>query len=70
MDMNDGRKWAVGLDRAIRQNPDRFRAERALDVDLPGLDVGQIRLRNRVQQRQRIDAAPRQGFGGQRHLGR
>src|SRR3954451_15188066 len=68
MDVYDDGKRIVGPDRAISQNPDRFRAKRTLDVDLARRDVGQVRYRNGTQQRERIGATPRQGFGGQRHL--
>src|SRR4051812_42383367 len=64
---NDGKR-SVGPDWAISQNPDRFRAKRTLDMDLARRDVGQVRYRNGAQQRERIGATPRQGFGGQRHL--
>src|SRR5215471_18252387 len=64
---NDGKR-IVGPDRAISQNPDRFRAKRTLDVDLARLDVGQVWCRNSAQQCERISATPPQGFGGQRHL--
>ena len=47
------------------QNPDRFRAKRTLDVDLARRDVGQVWCRNVAQQRERIGATPRQGFGRQ-----
>src|ERR1019366_10698236 len=70
MDVNDGRKWAAGPDRAISQNPDRFRAKRTLDVDLARRDVGHFRYRNGTQQRERIGATPGQSLGGQRHLWR
>src|SRR5215213_9691498 len=45
-----------------------FGAKRTLDVDLARGEVGQVRCRNGAQQRERIGATPRQGFGGQRHL--
>src|SRR5262249_13991892 len=64
---NDGKR-IVGPDRGISQNPDRFRAKRTLDVDLARRDVGQVRFWNGAQQRERIGATPRQGFGGQRYL--
>ena len=64
---NDGKR-IVGPDRAISQNPDRFRTKRTLDVDLARRDVGQVWCRNGAQQCERISATPRQGFGGQRHL--
>jgi hypothetical protein len=70
MDVHDDRKRIVGPSRAIGQNPDRLRAKRTLDVDLIRHDVGQVRCRNGAQQRERISATPRQGFGGQRHLRR
>src|SRR3954466_3449566 len=66
---NDGKR-SVRADRAICQNPDRFRAKRTLDMDLARRDVGQVRYQNRAQQRERIGATPRQGFSGQRHLWR
>src|SRR6516162_5489115 len=62
---NDGKR-IVGPDRAISQNPDRFRAKRSLDVDLARRDVGQVWCRNGAQRCERIGATPRQGFGGQR----
>ena len=68
MDVYDDGKRIVGPDRAIGQNPDRFRAKRTLDVDLARRDVGQVRFRNGAQQRERIGATLRQSFGGQRHL--
>ena len=34
MDVHDDGKRIVGPDRAIGQNPDRFRAKRTLDMDL------------------------------------
>ena len=68
MDVDNDGKRTVGPDRAIRQNPDRFRAERTLDVDLARRDVGQVWYRNGAQQRERLGATLRQGFGGQRHL--
>src|SRR5215467_12732681 len=55
---NDGKRM-VGSDRAISQNPDRFRAKRTLDVDLARRDVGQVWCRNGAQQCERIDAASR-----------
>jgi hypothetical protein len=70
VDVHDHGKRCVGPDRAICQNADGFRAERALDVGLPGHDVGQIRLYNGIHQRERINATPRQSFGGKRHLWR
>ena len=70
MDVYDDGKRTVGPDRAIGQNPDRFRAKRTLDVDLARHDVGQVRFRKGAQQRERVGATPRQGFGGQRHLWR
>ena len=36
----------VGPGRAIGQHPDRFCAERTLDVALAGHDIGQVRVRN------------------------
>ena len=68
MDVFIDGKRIVGPDRAIGENPDRFRAKRTLDVDLARRDVWQVRFRNGAQQRERIGAAPRQCFGGQRHL--
>ena len=70
VDMHDDGKRCVGPDRAICQNADGFRAERALDVGLAGHDVGQIRFCNGIHQRERINATPRQSFGGERHLWR
>jgi hypothetical protein len=68
MDVNDGGKRLVKHHRAIGQYPDRLGAKRTLDVDFAGRDVGQVRFRNSVQQRKRINATPAQCLGGQRHL--
>jgi len=46
MDVNDDGQWAVGNDRAIGQNADRRSAKRTLDMDLVGLDIGQVGFRN------------------------
>ena len=54
----------LGLDRAIGQNPDRFRAKRALDVDFVRRDVGEVGFQRGAQQRERIGATSRQSFGG------
>src|SRR6516165_8822076 len=62
----DGGQWVVGRDRAIGQNADRLCAKRTLDMDLVGGDIGQVRFRNGSYQLERIGAAPRQRFGGQR----
>src|SRR6202045_5296359 len=66
MDVYDDGQWFVGRDRAIGQNADRLCAKRTLDMDLGGGDIGQVRFRNGAYQLKRIDAAPRQRFGGQR----
>jgi hypothetical protein len=50
---NDGKR-IVGPDRAISQNPDRFRAKRTLDLDLARREVGQVWYWNEAQQRERI----------------
>src|SRR4029077_6778277 len=66
MDVHDGGKRFVGCDRAIGQNADRFCAKRTLNMDLVGGDIRQVRFRNTAYQLERIGAALRQRFGGQR----
>src|SRR5580658_6620285 len=66
MGVYDDGQWVVGRERAIGQNPDRLRAKSTLDMDLVGGDIGQVWFRNGAYQVERICAALRQRFGGQR----
>ena len=66
MDVYDGGQWIIGRDRAVGQHADWFCAKCALDMDLVGGDIGQVRLRHGAGQFQRIGAALRQRLSGQR----
>jgi hypothetical protein len=68
MDVYDGGKWVVGLDRAIGQNADQLCTKRALDTDFASGDIGKIRLRDGASELEQIGAALRQRIGGQRQL--
>jgi hypothetical protein len=62
LDVYDDGQGVVGRDRAIGQNADRLCAKRALDMDLVGGDIGQVRFRNGAYQLKRIGAVPRQRY--------